>query len=151
YILGAILGKTSGVIASISYNLWTAMLFALAGLSAFGVVNNLVRVRGSVRAAWMTGLVGLVAVAVMGNYQTPFVDEPYYARTASPETLEFWDVRGRLTPLSETSSTWQNTGWWWWASARVIHDHNLSDQGGNNEVINEFPMFSYILGDNHPH
>lgn len=151
YVIAAMLAKTSGVIASIGYNLWTAMLFALTGLSAFGVVYNLVRVRGTMRAAALTGLVGLFAVAVMGNYQTPFVDEPYYARTASPEMLEFWDVRGRLTPLGETSPTWQGVGWWWWASARVIHDHNLPNQGGNNEVINEFPMFSYILADNHPH
>ncbi len=39
--------------------------------------------------------------------------------------------------------------WWWWRSSRVLEDLDLL--GNHIEVIDEFPMFSYILGDNHPH
>jgi YYY domain-containing protein len=39
--------------------------------------------------------------------------------------------------------------WWWWRASRVIHDR---DPAGNSmEVISEFPFFSFLLGDNHPH
>jgi YYY domain-containing protein len=48
-----------------------------------------------------------------------------------------------------------DTGWvpdrflWWWQSSRVIHDRNLF--GDEVEVIDEFPFFSFLLGDMHPH
>ncbi len=40
-------------------------------------------------------------------------------------------------------------GWWWWRASRVVTDHDL--QGKWNEIIDEFPAFSYLLGDLHPH
>jgi YYY domain-containing protein len=39
--------------------------------------------------------------------------------------------------------------WWWWRASRVIQDYNL--QKGFQEVIDEFPAFSFVLGDLHPH
>lgn len=39
--------------------------------------------------------------------------------------------------------------WWWWRASRVVQDYNL--QNGFQEVIDEFPAFSFILGDLHPH
>jgi YYY domain-containing protein len=38
---------------------------------------------------------------------------------------------------------------WWWRASRVIQDHTLT--GGSTEIIDEFPFFSYMLGDLHPH
>lgn len=150
YVIGAMFTKLSGVAAGVGYNLWTAMLFALTGVTAFGVVYNLVRARGSQAAGVVAGLVGLYAVAVMGNYQMPLVDMPYMDRTASAEYLDFWDVRSRQDPLSENAAAWDY--WWWFISARVLHDRNLPGMPGEREeVINEFPMFSYVLADNHPH
>tara|TARA_Y100000817_G_scaffold63017_1_gene47368 strand:+ start:340 stop:2685 length:2346 start_codon:yes stop_codon:yes gene_type:complete len=39
--------------------------------------------------------------------------------------------------------------WWWWKSSRIINSYK------NNEsldfTINEFPFFSFLLGDFHPH
>lgn len=40
-------------------------------------------------------------------------------------------------------------GGWWWRASRVITDYNL--RGEWNEIIDEFPAFSYLLGDLHPH
>jgi uncharacterized membrane protein len=41
-------------------------------------------------------------------------------------------------------------GWWWWRASRVVQDHDLL--GGNKgDVIDEFPFFSYLLADLHPH
>jgi YYY domain-containing protein len=39
--------------------------------------------------------------------------------------------------------------WWWWRASRVIQDYDLN--GTPREAIDEFPAFSYILGDLHPH
>ncbi len=35
--------------------------------------------------------------------------------------------------------------WWWWPSSRVVHT------GCGQECIDEFPQFSFMLGDLHPH
>ena len=66
----------------------------------------------------------------------------------------FWtwlDILELRDPPSQTLS-WmpQRVGWWWWRASRVIMDYDLK---GNwtLDVINEFPAFSYILGDLHPH
>ncbi len=40
-------------------------------------------------------------------------------------------------------------GWWWWRASRVVTDYSLVGQW--DELIDEFPAFSYILGDLHPH
>jgi YYY domain-containing protein len=39
---------------------------------------------------------------------------------------------------------------WWWRSSRIIQDYNMV---GNwtGDVIDEFPFFSFLLGDLHPH
>ncbi|RPI94152.1 MAG: hypothetical protein EHM40_07580 [Chloroflexi bacterium] len=39
--------------------------------------------------------------------------------------------------------------WWWWRASRVIQDYEFN--GNWREVINEFPFFSYLLSDLHPH
>ncbi len=39
--------------------------------------------------------------------------------------------------------------WWWWRASRVVQDFDLL--GNRQEVIDEFPFFSFLLGDLHPH
>jgi len=39
--------------------------------------------------------------------------------------------------------------WWWWRASRVVQDYDLN--GTWRETIDEFPFFSYLLGDLHPH
>jgi YYY domain-containing protein len=46
-------------------------------------------------------------------------------------------------------STETRDAWWWWPSSRVLKD--AGPDGGEIELITEFPIFSFILGDNHPH
>lgn len=38
---------------------------------------------------------------------------------------------------------------WWWRASRVLQDYTLLGQ--SREIINEFPFFSFFLGDLHPH
>lgn len=163
YVFGAMFGLVSGTAATVTYNLWTAMLFALGGLTVFGVVYNMVHSRkrdSLVSARRMTvsaivaGLLGVYLLSIMGNYLTPLVDVPYFNRSASPAYLQFWDVRERQEPsISTEPAPPERWGYWWWfRSARVIQDRNLTGSPSENtEVINEFPMFSYVLADNHPH
>ena len=64
----------------------------------------------------------------------------------------FWtwlDMKELSQPPTEPF-TWMPTRYlWWWRASRVISDYDLT--GGFKEVIDEFPFFSYLLADLHPH
>ena len=49
------------------------------------------------------------------------------------------------------SESWRPTSfWWWWRASRVINTFNESG-AGLDFTIQEFPLFSFLLGDLHPH
>ncbi len=66
--------------------------------------------------------------------------------------LDFWtwlDLK-RLDPLPAGGSGAFHIGMEnWFFASRVIHDRNLV--GVETEAIDEFPAFSFLLGDMHPH
>ena len=61
--------------------------------------------------------------------------------------LQWLDIK----QLTDNPPSGNLTGgfWWWWHASRVIHDKDLL--GNSIEVIDEFPFFSFLLGDMHPH
>ena len=77
------------------------------------------------RLAIGAGLIAMFLVAIAGNMWTPvrFLEHPSYVWNAN------W---------------WQSIGW---QSSRVVIDHGSPTP----ETINEFPSFSFILADLHPH
>lgn len=168
YVIVGMMAMMTGITSSIAFNLSIALLFALTGVTVFGVVYNLVRSRilsglmvrakpndppdvsRGQSAAVMIGLIGTLFVAVLGNFHTPMIELPYETNTASAEYLAFFDTKDRGSPrgIAATDlSQWQF--WWWFGSARTLNDRNLD--GTREEVIDEFPMFSFVLSDNHPH
>ncbi len=154
YVIMAMLSTLSGVVSTIGFNMTTALLFALTGLSAFGVAYNLVRSRGdSVRrgVALLVGLLAMVFVVLLSNFEMILVEMPYQTATASESYLKFWGMNERMEPIGTEGSSdvnqWGN--WWWFRASRALNDLNLD--GSRNEVIDEFPGFSFLLSDNHPH
>ncbi len=169
YLMAAGFSLLSGTVSTIGYNLWTAMLFALVGLTGFGLLYNLLTTLRPVPLDPLKArpvrpivgaLMGVVVLLIVGNYQFPLVEVPYQTRTASADYLQFWDVNIRQNPLPALAEgvgtdpgTWAND---WFRAARAMNDRNLPVMVENGypvrvEVINEFPMFSFLLADNHPH
>ncbi len=165
YVIMAMLSLLSGVSSAVGFGMTTALLVALTGLGAFGVGYNLVRSRafnamaakklGQGRGvAIAAGLLGMVLIVFTSNFELPLVELPYRTGTASTGYLQLWNMNDLQTPLAEGQGSgdladWASRGWWWWHSARVISDRNLN--GVHSEVIDEFPQFSFLLADNHPH
>jgi YYY domain-containing protein len=185
YLMAAMLSTLSGVQSTIGYNLMNALLFALTGLTAFGVAYNLVRSRAlhdfaldpsidsgsSRRPALLAGVLALAMVTLMGNFQMALVEYPYETRTASEQYLKFTGTQARdvypereaardadipddqpvtLGPGTADPSRWE--GWWWFRASRVLNDFNLDGSVDNRaQPIDEFPQFSFLLSDNHPH
>jgi len=153
YIMVAMLTRLSGVPPSYAFNLGIALLFALTVTGAYGVVYNLVAAAGQGRGrkgrAIGYGVLGGVFVALVGNLEGVF--EVLYSRGLGSATFWKWlDVK-ELVARGQVTGRWfdMGGGWWWWRASRVIHDKTLL--GISQEVIDEFPFFSFILGDMHPH
>lgn len=95
------------------------------------------------------GLLTAVAVALTSNLHVLL--EWLYAHGARLDgLLRLVDVRN-FPERAQVSHLWYiDNGWsWWWRASRVLEDVNLA--GNRIEIIDEFPVFSYVLGDNHPH
>ncbi|MCE5259584.1 MAG: DUF2298 domain-containing protein, partial [Chloroflexi bacterium] len=93
------------------------------------------------------GAVGALFVTLLGNLEGVF--EFIRARGWGSDALWRWlDIRN-LQPTAISRTWYPDDGWWWWRATRLLHDRDAS--GASQEVISEFPFFSYLLGDNHPH
>ncbi|MDE2748941.1 MAG: DUF2298 domain-containing protein [Chloroflexota bacterium] len=172
YVMWSALATLSGVASSVGFNLTVASLFALTGLSAFGVAYNLVRSRSgpsfglsarpaSRRVGIAAGLLAMALITLVGNFQMVFIEAPFQTRSAARSTLDFWGTQARSNfadgayeqdpsaELSLHSASWGN--WWWFSASRVITDYDLQGKQIGTQPIGEFPAFSFILGDNHPH
>ncbi|TKJ28291.1 MAG: hypothetical protein CEE40_11805 [Chloroflexi bacterium B3_Chlor] len=151
YLIMAVLTRLSGVPSEMGFNLAIASLFALTASGAFSLTYNLVRrgnegrvERSGVATAF--GALGAVFVAVIGNLEGLL--EAMHARgLGSASFWEWLDVKNLVT--APVAGSWIPTGnWWWWRASRVVHDVVF---GQDVEVIDEFPFFSFLLGDMHPH
>ena len=150
YLINGSIAKVTGVSGGVSYNLALALLFALTAVGAFGLVANLVRIhrgvdRPRIRAPIAVGLLASVFVVGIGNLQSMAES----VRSLGLGTDGFWNwtgVKGIEGSLDGTS-LFPSDPVWWWRSTRVIE----ASEGGVNQAITEFPSFSFVLGDLHPH
>ena len=149
YWVMAILAKTSNVVAGVSYNLSLVTIPALSAVGVYGLAYNLAY---DVSKKWLAVFFGLFSsycLVFLANIVGFF--EFLWANGIGSE--KFWSWVG-ITGLSGESTvqttTWYPEGfWWWWRSSRVIS--STVDQQQVDVTINEFPFFSFMLGDLHPH
>lgn len=162
YVMSAVLSMLSGISSTVGFNMTIALLFALTGLTSYGVVYNLVasRFKGeqtAARPALICGLLGMVFVLLLGNFQAALIELPYQSRTATQAYLDFWGQDDRLTPKADLPeaagpiSIFNWDFWWWFRASRVITDTNLDGSLISIQPIDEFPAFSFVLADVHPH
>lgn len=158
YVMMALVTRLSGAPAGIGFDLYDALLFALTVIGAFGVVYNLVahalRARaGKEEAAkrsnqplW-AGLLGSLLVAVMGNLEGLW--EALHSKGLLPAVFWQWLDIPNLASAQVSHSFYPGSFMWWWRASRVLHDVDFAHH--SIEAIDEFPFFSFLLGDNHPH
>jgi YYY domain-containing protein len=155
YVLVAMLAKITATAGGVAFNLGVSLIFSLSVLGAYGIVYNLLKManpkggRGSAASA----LLGPFFTVIVSNWEgfLHFLHSRgvFWRQDASGQwTSSFWrwlDILDLADP-----PTGQSFGhWWWWRASRVIQD--IDFLGNGKEVISEFPFFSYLLGDLHPH
>ncbi|MCW5877733.1 MAG: hypothetical protein KIS80_02555 [Anaerolineales bacterium] len=163
YLMVAMLAQLLKLSGSLAFNLGFVSIFACAALAAYGLAYNLLMVykpRLQRSLLWLASLAPLL-VLLLGNGGALL--ELAHARHAlwAPDAegalqSRFWiwlDVDELSSPpVGEPSWAprhYDTDFWWWWRSSRIINDRDLS--GNDQEVIDEFPAFSFTLGDLHPH
>ena len=125
YLIHGTLSRIVGISTWTGYNLALATTASMAFVAAGGAGFTLARRTTTARVAWAAGLLAGFLVVVAGN------------------------MKGAIEFVRDPGRTW-NAGWWeriGWQSSRIIVDHGAQQE----QTINEFPWFSLLLGDLHPH
>ncbi|HZQ05206.1 MAG TPA: DUF2298 domain-containing protein [Anaerolineae bacterium] len=155
YVIVAAIAKLGNIPSSYAFNLGLTMTFALAAVGAFGLIFNVVRNAHSTtqeakhsRAPYVFGVIAVFLLLIVGNLEGVF-EAGYNAGIGSRAFYASLDLHG-LEQVQPSGSLIPEDNWWWWRASRVVNDKNPVD-GSHVEVIDEFPAFSFLLGDLHPH
>ncbi len=158
YIMMGLVTQLSGAPPGVGFDLYDALLLALTIQGAMGVVYNLVAGGAGPSSpkadviARIFGLLGALFVAVLGNLEGLL--ESLYSKGFLPASFWKWLDIPDLVGGGVVNGSWiPNTsrGWWWWRASRVLQDRDLLYRPMAVSPISEFPFFSFLLGDNHPH
>ena len=170
YIMAAMFARLTGVLGSVAFNLMSALVFALAAVGSFGISYNLLVATDDRRPSTddsrlPSSVIGLALLAplfllILSNAEG-FLEiihglgwfwpsQPLTADSQQP-IANFWtwlNIKDLSSP--PTGDGWiPDRFWWWWRASRVVQDYDLANNW--SEVIDEFPYFSFLLGDLHPH
>ena len=160
YLMSAGVTQATGFASAIAYNLSLASFAAMAASAVFSVVFNIAAGLRKTVAGQGAGLLGPIAAGLAGVVLLLFVGnlvgvlEFFHANNVGD--ADFWK-RVSITGLDGTGGgvAWHpNDFWWWFRDTRVIN--SIAETGpfagsGVDFTITEFPFFSFLLGDMHPH
>ncbi|GAB4490188.1 MAG: DUF2298 domain-containing protein [Anaerolineales bacterium] len=173
YVMAAMLAKFTFTSGSVAFNLMLALVFALSALGAFGLLYNLLAAYGKKSAPQqpmlaLTSLLAPFSLLILSNVEgfLEFLHARGIGWTGQPGDSNLWTTLGGLArPNLWAYNFWtwldikdlreipslagEPRFWFWWRASRVVQDYDL--MGNFVEVIDEFPFFSYLLGDLHPH
>ena len=170
YVMTSMLAMFTGTPATMAFNLMIALVFSLSAVGAYGILYNLLALsriskveseslspsEASPHNPLFSSLLPLFAplfLLLVSNLEG-FLEVLHARGLFWRDGTNFWTWLDILELKDQPPPTFlwppQRPGWWWWRASRVIMDYDLN---GNwtLDVINEFPAFSYILGDLHPH
>ena len=148
HFIMAMLTKLTAIPSSISYNLSIALIPALVGACVFSLVYNMIRLSGAVaRRAVLFALAAPLFIVFIGNLEG--VLEFIGARGWGSDGFWQWVSIKGLEGGGAGDGGFFPEGQWWWRATRVID--TLRDGVSLDYTITEFPFFSFLLGDLHPH
>ena len=155
YVMVAMLAKLTGTSGGVAFNLGVSLVFALSALGSYGVVYYLIHFSGLKKRLKpaVAALLGPFFTLIVSNWEGFLhwlhARGVFWRQDALGQwQSRFWSWLNIQDLVSPPSG--QSFGhWWWWRASRVIQD--IDFQGNGKEVISEFPFFSYLLGDLHPH
>ncbi len=162
YVMTAMLARLSNISGSLAHNLMLSLVFALGAIGAFGVVYNLLSAARPAKEEKASSQISAALFAplfllVVSNFEAllEVLHRLGVGWTKDSNGMwhgAFWkwlDMKELSLPPTEPLGWIPNRYMWWWRASRVIQDYDIV--GGFREAIDEFPFFSFLLGDLHPH
>ncbi|MGE5072565.1 MAG: DUF2298 domain-containing protein [Anaerolineae bacterium] len=168
YVMAAMLAMLTGLTGSVAHNLMTSLVFALAAIGSFGILYNLLSAREAaaskedpeqpqqaderdsrtIAPALLAPLFLLLVSNLEGFLEV--LHRHAVLWTASAQNFWTWlDIKDLNEAPAQPLAWIPDRFWWWWRASRVISDYSLT--GNRGEVIDEFPFFSFLHADLHPH
>ncbi|MDA1279248.1 MAG: DUF2298 domain-containing protein [Chloroflexi bacterium] len=138
-----------GTAPAIAFNVGIALVAGLAASVIAAFVTTLIMRDGvSQKAALFAGGASSVMLVIVSNLSGlwTLLD----ITKVAPDSLLNW-YRGDAYVRISNVVTWRpDDFWWWWKSSRIINSYG--DSGNELDfTIQEYPFFSFLLGDFHPH
>lgn len=139
----------AGTGPAVAFNVGIALVAGMAASVAAALVTTLVRRDGAdTKIALLAGGASSVLLLLVSNLSGlwTLLD----ITRVAPDWLLNW-YHGDNYDRVEKIVTWRpDDFWWWWDSSRII---NTFGESGNelDRTIHEYPFFSFLLGDFHPH
>ena len=170
YVMTSMLAMFTGVPATMAFNLMIALIFGLSAVGAYGILYNLLANRlrtpltsgegpevephmSNTSSAFFLPLLAPLFLLIVSNVEG-FLEVLHARGILWRAGNNFWTWLDILelndAPAQGLSWTSPRSGWWWWRASRVIMDYDLNNNW-MGDVINEFPFFSFLLSDLHPH
>ena len=150
YWMMGMLSRLAAIPSNISYNLAMALAPAMAAMGMFGIVSNMARMD---KARWKFAVVGGIAAALFMGVVANLEGVLEFMRLNGIGSQGFYDwirIDGLPGPMDTQPQSWTPTDFWWWFHAsRVIN--TFDGMYFIDNTIQEFPFFSFLLGDMHPH
>lgn len=159
YILMALLTRLTGVVSGVAFNLANSLWFALVALGTYSLAYNFLARRTPGRVKRFSPLLAPLFVLVSGNLGgfLEVLHSKYILWMTNTDGFwvsPFWAWIG-LEDLEKPpflDASWMPQRYlWWWRSSRVIRDLDLNGIPLGLQSIDEFPFFTFLLADNHPH
>ncbi len=159
YILAAMLAKITATSGGVAFNLMLASVFALSAAGAYGILYDLLAAsenEGQQDRALGWALLGPVFLLFISNLEgvLEMLHQAGVGWDLSAGTSKFWqwvNLESLLAPPTQPLTPVPQRYWWWWQASRVVQDIDLLGNVSTLSPIDEFPAFSFVLGDLHPH
>ena len=166
YVLVTMIMRICGTASGVAFNLTISTWFALAAVASSGILFNLLFFRRGqpketklINKLLLFSLLAPLLILIVSNgeglLEILHSRGVFWSNDSNVEmTSSIWkwvDIK-ELTEPPPLPLDWipgRSGGTWWWRASRVLQDYTMDGQ--SREIIDEFPFFSFLLADLHPH
>ena len=157
YIMAALIAIITGTSGSVAFNLMLALTVALASTAAYSLIFNLLSrgkagtIKDGFSLDFLAAYLGPIFLTFVSNAEG-FLELLHSKGVGWQNGVSsFWqwlNIKDLNMPPAVINE-WPPRFWFWWRASRVLQDYDFI--GNFYEIIDEFPVFSFLLGDLHPH